>query len=104
MCAELAAGMERVVGVDGCSGGWVAVSLIDGRFDAAVRFDSLAELLARFEDAAFVAVDVPIGFPLGRAGAPTSRHANSWVGGRAAFSRPCLAKSLRLPTTRRQTR
>jgi predicted RNase H-like nuclease len=51
----------RVVGVDACRGGWVAVVLDDGQLadvQAAVR---LAEVVAACPDAAAIGVDMPLG-------------------------------------------
>ncbi|MFD8862916.1 DUF429 domain-containing protein, partial [Streptomyces sp. NPDC059590] len=49
------------VGVDACPGGWVAVTLREGRFAGADRDAALAALLARVPAAAVVAVDMPLG-------------------------------------------
>ncbi len=51
--------MSRVLGVDGCRDGWVAVGLVDGRF-------AHARLVKRFGDlvqdpAAVIGVDIPLG-------------------------------------------
>ncbi len=53
---------RRLVGVDGCPGGWVAASWGQGRsvLDVGV-YRSAAEVLAAFADAAAIAVDIPIG-------------------------------------------
>ena len=51
----------RAVGVDGYSRGWVAVSLVDGRFERHVVAPSLASVLAALPDAAAYGVDIPIG-------------------------------------------
>lgn len=51
----------RVVGVDACPGGWVAVVLRDGRYAGADADPALAALLARLPEAAVVAVDMPLG-------------------------------------------
>jgi predicted RNase H-like nuclease len=51
--------LTRVVGVDACAGGWVAVTLVDGRFDAAdaiERFDAVVG-----GRAAVLGVDIPLG-------------------------------------------
>ena len=56
----------RVVGVDGCPGGWVAIA-----YDAEARtltprvHASFAELLAAYSDAACIGVDIPIGLAEG---------------------------------------
>ncbi|HEV3452687.1 MAG TPA: DUF429 domain-containing protein [Acidimicrobiia bacterium] len=51
--------MTRVLGVDGCTRGWVAVALVDGEFaDArlATRFGELVD-----DPAVIVGVDIPLG-------------------------------------------
>jgi predicted RNase H-like nuclease len=50
------------VGVDGYPRGWVAISLIEGRFHRAGLFASFSEVIAAFPDAV-IAVDIPIGLP-----------------------------------------
>jgi predicted RNase H-like nuclease len=50
----------RVVGVDGCRGGWLAVALEAGVAKATV-FAHFADLLSAYPDAAAIAVDMPIG-------------------------------------------
>src|SRR5574342_622402 len=56
----------RVVGVDGCSGGWVAVALEDGVFESARVARDLSEILTQEPGAKAVAVDIPIGAERGR--------------------------------------
>ena len=51
----------QVVGVDGYPRGWVAVSLVDGRFQRASVFPDIASVAAEFLDAACIGVDIPIG-------------------------------------------
>lgn len=51
------------VGVDGYPKGWVAVVLVDGRFDRALVVPSLGELMGMVPDAAAIGVDIPIGMP-----------------------------------------
>ncbi|MEI5007258.1 DUF429 domain-containing protein [Streptomyces sp. PmtA] len=57
----------RVLGVDACPGGWVAVALSDGRFDGARFGTGLRALLGgaghgeATDDARVVAVDIPLG-------------------------------------------
>ncbi len=51
--------MTRVLGVDGCRGGWVAVALEGGRFATArfaARFVDLVE-----DEATLIGVDIPLG-------------------------------------------
>ncbi|MFI0819462.1 DUF429 domain-containing protein [Streptomyces sp. NPDC021098] len=51
----------RVVGVDACRSGWVAVILRGGAFDSAETAGGLSDLLARVGDADVVTVDMPLG-------------------------------------------
>jgi hypothetical protein len=53
----------KVVGVDGCNQGWVAVALAGGAFADARIAGTFAEVLAAFPDATIIAVDIPIGWP-----------------------------------------
>jgi predicted RNase H-like nuclease len=59
---DAVAGVETVVGVDGCKGGWVAARLECRSMTAtlAVHRD-FADVLSRYEDAAAIGVDIPIG-------------------------------------------
>jgi predicted RNase H-like nuclease len=57
------AGARALVGVDGCRGGWVAVSQQGGGEPAAEVFARFESLLGRFPAEAVVAVDMPIGLP-----------------------------------------
>ncbi|MGN6484000.1 MAG: DUF429 domain-containing protein [Thermomicrobiales bacterium] len=59
----------KVVGVDGCPGGWVAVTWDTdaGTLDVGVHW-SFAALLDATADAAAIAVDIPIGLPGGKRG------------------------------------
>lgn len=58
--------LGRVVGIDGCKGGWLAV-----RFDPLARtltplmHPSFAEILDAYHDAAAIGVDIPIGLSQG---------------------------------------
>jgi predicted RNase H-like nuclease/tetratricopeptide (TPR) repeat protein len=51
----------RAVGVDGCSKGWIAVVLRDGKFDRALFAPTIKNVLELEPDAAIVGVDIPIG-------------------------------------------
>jgi predicted RNase H-like nuclease len=55
--------MSKVVGVDGCKGGWVEIALQDGRFDSAGFRATLVEVAATHPDAEVITVDIPIGLP-----------------------------------------
>ncbi len=73
----------KVVGVDGCRGGWVAVVLDRGRFDGFAVCPTFAAVLERLPDAEVFGVDVPIGLP-GRPGRKADRAAAALLGGRAS--------------------
>jgi predicted RNase H-like nuclease len=51
----------RVLGVDGCKGGWVGVELQDGRFAGALVAATLAQVVASAPGADAVGVDMPLG-------------------------------------------
>ncbi len=52
----------RVAGVDGTRRGWVAVELVDGRFDAAHVLQPIETRFEALAAAEVIAIDVPIGF------------------------------------------
>ncbi len=56
----------RVIGVDGCPGGWVAVALRSGSFESALAADQFSEILSHYQAATAVGVDIPIGAERGR--------------------------------------
>lgn len=56
----------RVIGVDGCPGGWIAVALRDGSFESALAADRISEILSHYPPAKVVGVDIPIGAERGR--------------------------------------
>ena len=73
----------KVGGADGFRRGWVAVTLLEGRFDAAAPFTTFRELLDALADAAVVAVDIAIGLP--ETGTrPADREARRFLGARAS--------------------
>lgn len=55
----------RVVGVDACKGGWIAVVLQDHRLLRAVFAENLDGLVDEVADAEGFAIDIPIGLPAG---------------------------------------
>lgn len=54
---------RTLAGVDGCRGGWVAVTATPGGALFARRFAGFADILAALDDDAVIAVDMPIGLP-----------------------------------------
>jgi predicted RNase H-like nuclease len=58
-------GRLQVVGVDGYRKGWVAVILLDGVFLSAAVHQGFREVLDSHRDAEVIAVDIPIGLPVG---------------------------------------
>lgn len=86
-----------IIGVDGCPGGWLMVTLPGGaiaeaRATIAGTFD---EVLQAAGDSSFVAIDIPIGLPdrTGAGGRVCDRAARANLGGRqsALFSVPARA-------------
>jgi predicted RNase H-like nuclease len=69
--------VARVVGVDGCRTGWVAVGLPGPEV---VVLPTLRAVLERFGGAACVAVDMPIGLPAGPGGRASDREARRLLG------------------------
>lgn len=55
----------RIVGVDGCKGGWISVAFMSDDIGKAQAkpFAHFAELVAAFEPDSIIAVDTPIGLP-----------------------------------------
>jgi predicted RNase H-like nuclease len=93
------AGGRRVLGIDAAAGEWFAVLLVDGYFAGADLQPSVVGLLARFPDVAVVAVDIPIGLPVGQP-RPADVAARAFVGPERAasvFSTP-PAEALAAPT------
>jgi predicted RNase H-like nuclease len=80
------------VGVDGCRAGWIAVTRSRGRLQHAL-FSTMRELMAAYEDAERILVDIPIGLPWnGVATRPCDRLARSVLGAprrSSVFPVPC---------------
>lgn len=71
----------RVLGLDGCPGGWVAVVLENGRFAEAGVARTISESLGAFGDVAAAGVDMPIGLPA-RGKRRSDEEARTFVGPR----------------------
>jgi predicted RNase H-like nuclease len=82
--------VARVLGVDGCKGGWVVVALEDGQLDGCRFVESIADLVD--DPAVVIAVDIPLGEtdPSERA---ADRAARAYISPRTStvFSTPPLA-------------
>jgi predicted RNase H-like nuclease len=72
--------VTRVLGVDGCRGGWVAVALEGGRFATARFAARFADLVD--DDATVIGVDIPLGS--NGAGRAADRAARRLLGRRGA--------------------
>ncbi|WP_051335361.1 DUF429 domain-containing protein [Methylocapsa acidiphila] len=87
-------GAGSIIGVDGCKGGWIAVSFAAGDLGAAQAkvFKYFKCLLKTFAPGATIAVDMPIGLPerTGRGGRAADREAKVFLMSRGAsvFSVP----------------
>lgn len=55
--------MQLCIGVDGCKGGWIAVSRQDDEVPRVTVFATFDGLAAQHADAAAIAVDMPMGLP-----------------------------------------
>jgi predicted RNase H-like nuclease len=77
--------MTKVIGVDAAAGEWLAVLLVDGFFAGADLQPSVAALLDRHPEVEVVAVDIPIGLPVGGT-RPADEEARRFVGGGRASS------------------
>lgn len=77
--------MTRVLGVDGAADGWFGVLLVDGYLAGADLKPTVAALLDRHPDAEIVAVDIPIGLPVGKT-RRADDAAKRFVGGARAAS------------------
>jgi len=73
----------RVAGVDGTKGGWVAVTLDDGRIRSIQRVEGVETRFADL-DVNVIAIDVPIGFGPRQA----DSQARATVGGSTVFAIP----------------
>ena len=87
----------RVLGVDGCVGGWIVVELTDGAVSDCRFATSFAEVVAA--DATAIGVDIPLGEPpdISDGGRTTDQAARDFLEGRAkacVFSAPPWAVSL----------
>lgn len=53
--------MRQVVGVDGCPGGWVGVTVTDGRFSGCEWYERVTDVFERHPEAVVIGVDIPVG-------------------------------------------
>lgn len=88
-------GGPTLVGVDGCSAGWIAVLRSPGSAPRARIFPDFAAVLAAAGPDAFIAVDMPIGLPdrVGAGGRGAEREVRPMLGARqsSVFSIPSRA-------------
>ena len=73
----------KVLGVDGCKRGWVAVAQDDGQFREARLFSRFEALVSSYPDVEIIAVDIPIGL-LDTEPRPPDREAKRLLGRRAS--------------------
>ncbi len=77
--------MTTVMGIDAAAGEWLAVILDGGAYAGANLQPSVADLLDRHPEAEVVAIDIPIGLPVGRF-RPADEEARRFVGAARAAS------------------
>jgi predicted RNase H-like nuclease len=84
------AGARKVVGVDGCKGGWAAVSLTGDRADVHI-FPTVSDLFAAHADAELFIVDMPIGLPESPDDKRPEKASRKLLSGKASsiFGCPC---------------
>lgn len=82
----------RVAGIDGCKGGWVAVTVESGAFSQACGHedDCLERLLSRL-DADMAIIDIPIGLSSGPTGRTVEKAMRALLKGKesSVFNSPC---------------
>jgi 5'-deoxynucleotidase YfbR-like HD superfamily hydrolase len=85
-----AAETRKVVGVDGCKGGWAAAVLTGDCFDVGL-YKHIADLLAAHADAERILIDMPIGLPESTRDLPPEALLRTLLRGKASsvFNRPC---------------
>lgn len=76
---------KKVLGIDAAAGEWFAVLLVDGYFAGADLQPSVSALLTRFAGVEVVAIDMPIGLPVGQS-RPADAAARAFVGPERAAS------------------
>jgi len=83
-------GARKVVGVDGCKGGWAAVALTGNRVDVEV-FATVSDLFAAHADAEVFLIDMPIGLPESPDDERPEEAARAMLPGKASsiFNCPC---------------
>ena len=81
---------RKVVGVDGCKGGWVAAVLTGDRLELSV-YKNISDVLAMHADAERLFIDMPIGLPEGAADLTPEATLRALLRGKASsvFNRPC---------------
>ena len=82
--------MTQVAGIDGCPKGWIAIVLNEGRFARAEFASTFAELLSHLAGAQVIAVDIPIGLPVGSEPRAADVEARKLLGrrGSSVFATP----------------
>lgn len=81
---------RKVVGVDGCKGGWAAAVLTDNRLEFNV-YEHIADVLAVHVDAERILIDMIIGLPESAEDLPPEAQLRALLRGKASsvFNRPC---------------
>jgi predicted RNase H-like nuclease len=80
-----AAVLRRVLGIDGTERGWFAVMLVGGYFAGAGFQTSVSALISQFPGVSVIAIDIPIGLPVGQF-RPADAAARACVGPERAAS------------------
>jgi predicted RNase H-like nuclease len=81
----------RTVGLDATKGGWVAVSLVDGVFEAAVTVRDAPSAVARWPDAVAIGIDIPLGLLDAHREADGAARRALGPRGSTVFTTPCAS-------------
>jgi predicted RNase H-like nuclease len=80
----------RCVGIDGCRGGWIAVSITETGFEVDM-YHNIREIITKYFDADSFFVDMPMGLPESDQDQRPDTEARTYLSGRGSciFNVPC---------------
>lgn len=78
------------IGIDGCRAGWVAVKVSEDGFEVDL-YKSIEEICSKYDDAAYMLVDMPIGLPESNDDIRPDSEVRMYLSGRSSciFNTPC---------------
>lgn len=80
----------RCVGIDGCRGGWIAVSITDADFEVDM-YHNIREITSKYLEADYLFIDMPMGLPEDDQALRPDAEARTYLSGRGSciFNVPC---------------